>query len=80
VLAAELSLHHTSACWLIPVALMFSMVIANTVCSVVKYSAEEKLSWTVPLYNHFHGGNAVESFVESILTVQCYVKQQSRIF
>jgi hypothetical protein len=60
----------------IPVALMFSMVSANAVCSVVKYSAELTFSYTVLLYNLLHGENAVESFVGSILTVQCCVKKQ----
>jgi hypothetical protein len=54
----------------------------NTVHCVEKYSVQKlnielnrNYSYTIHLYGILHGGNTVESFIGSILTVQSRVKQ-----
>jgi hypothetical protein len=58
----------------------------STFAIVVKYNFQN-LSivliryylYTLSLHTILHGGKAVESFIGSILTVQCYVKQRFKI-
>jgi hypothetical protein len=78
-LAAMLPYLNSAAClaWLVVLE-----ICTNTVRSVVKYGVQKlnivlnrNYSYTIHLYSFLHGGNAIESFVGSILTAQCHVKQ-----